>query len=131
MKRVLTTVVFCTFLSACSSPVGPSAETRVIRLSGNLTGNAFEHSSTAPLTISNNGNSTLTVAGIIFVPEGDSDHAFTLDWTSGNIAPGRSQAVTVTFAATFPGHHYGKLRVTGDQTGGTDTIDVAATTPPV
>jgi hypothetical protein len=130
MIRVLATVVFCALLSACSSPVAPS-ETRVIRLSGNLTGSAFDHSLTAPLTISNDGNSTLNVAEVIFVPGGDSSRAFTLDWSSGSIASGRSQTVTVTFDTTTPGHHYGKIRVTGDQTSGTDTIDVGATTPSI
>jgi hypothetical protein len=74
---------------------------------------------TATMTITNSGTATLTVSGMT-VPLG-----FTSSWTSGTIAAGGSQSVTIGFAPTAPGLYGGTLTVNGDQTSGTNTISMS------
>jgi len=73
----------------------------------------------AILTITNTGNSTLTVSGID-VPSG-----FSADWTSGTIAPGASQVVSITFSPTDTIVYSGTITVNGDQTSGTNSVSVS------
>jgi hypothetical protein len=95
----------------------------IISLSGSLafgyviTGN----SSTATLTITNIGNSVLTVSDIS-LPTG-----FTADWISGTIAASGSQDVTVTFTPTSAASYSGNITVTSDALSGTNTIAVSGT----
>lgn len=102
--------------------------TRVIALSGTMVfGNILVASGLTPsrtLTISNGGNSTLTVTGIT-TPGG-----FTVDWASGTIAPSGSQFVLVTFAPATAGTYDGPLTVMADHTDGTNTIDLTASAAP-
>src|SRR5438105_12646067 len=86
--------------------------TRVITLSGNLAfGNvAVNTTATRTLTIGNTGTAALTVSGISY-PAG-----FSGDFTSGTIAPGGSQSVTVAFAPTALTDYGGTITVTADQT---------------
>ncbi len=120
--------------SSPSSPTAPTTPTptRVIGLSGTLVFGNVEvgQSATKTLTITNTGDSTLTVTGLA-VPIGT---AYTANWTSGTIAAGASQSVTITFAPTAIRIDSGSLTVSGDQTSGTNTIaisgsGVAVTTP--
>lgn len=128
MKRLLVICVLGACLSACSGPTAPSPETRVIGLTGNLTGDAFLHSTIAAFTITNSGNATLTVTGITFATKGDALGGFTVNSVAGTIAPGGSQMVTVTFAPTEgKGFYTGSFTVAGDQTSGNNKIDVSAT----
>ncbi len=112
------------------TPSAPSATptvTRVVSLSGSLTFGTVEIGKTSDLTltIGNNGSATLSVTGITS-PDG-----YTLNWTSGTIAPGGSQQVTVRFAPTAARSYDGTLTVNGDHTSGTNTTALSgAGTPP-
>jgi hypothetical protein len=130
-----TAVVLAMMAVACgddspSSPTSPTptpATTRIIALSGNLAfGDVPVGSSRdATLTISNIGNAVLTVTSL--TAPGDLADLLTASWTSGQIAAGASQAVTIAFTPTQPGSYTGTLAVNGDQTSGTNTIAVSAT----
>jgi hypothetical protein len=101
-----------------ASGTGTAAPTKIIGVSGNLAfGNvAVNATTTATLTISNTGTSTLTVSSISY-PAG-----FSGNWTSGTIAAGGSQPVTVTFAPTAAQSYNGTVTVSSDMTNGTNTI---------
>ena len=70
------------------------------------------------LTISNSGNSTLTVNSIGY-PSG-----FSGSW-SGTIPAGGSQNVTVTFSPTVVQSYGGTVTVNSDKTAGTNTIVIS------
>jgi HYDIN/CFA65/VesB family protein len=111
---------------ACGAPAAPSSSgpaTRIIALSGNLAfGNVRMGSqATATLTISNSGNSPLTVTGMT-----DSS-VFKASWTKGTIPAGGSQQVTIQFAPTAEQAFAETLTVNGDQTSGTNTIAMSGT----
>jgi len=120
-------------VSACgrASPTAPtstatptsSSVTRVMSLSGNLAFGTVEAGKTAELTftIGNSGTGTLSVTGIT-VPGG-----YSPSWTSGTIAPGGSQPVTVRFAPTAAQSYDGTLVVNGDHTSGTNTAALTGT----
>src|ERR1700681_2903928 len=78
----------------------PTSTTRVIGLGGNLAfGNvAIGQKASATLTITNTGNAALTVSGMT-VPSGTGS-VYAASLTSGTIAPGGSQPVTIQFAPT-------------------------------
>ena len=78
-------------------------------------------STTRTLTISNTGNSPLTVSSISY-PVG-----FSGNWPGGTIAPGGSQQVLVTFGPTSRGGYGGFVTVNGNQTSGTNTIPASGT----
>ena len=90
------------------------SEYRVVALSGNLAfGNVTIGSPTqATLTISNKGFGKLNVTRITY-PEG-----FNGNWSAGDIPPGGSKAVTVTFAPTASKAYGGNLSVVSNATGG-------------
>jgi len=132
LSRVV--LLFALAASACdkASPSAPtpaptststSAASRVIALGGSLNFGALEIGKTSELTftIGNSGTGTLSVGGIA-VPAG-----YTLNWTSGAIAPGGSQQVTVRFAPTATQAYDGTLTVNGDHTGGTNTAALKGT----
>ena len=97
------------------------AATRIISVTGNLAfGNvAVGQTGTAVMTITNSGNSDLTVAGLSVSACGTD---YTASWTSGTINPGGSQQVTLFFKPQAAQVCNGTLTVRGDQTGGTATI---------
>jgi HYDIN/CFA65/VesB family protein/VCBS repeat protein len=97
--------------------------TRAIAVTGNLAfGNAGIGSKlTRTITISNTGNSALTVTGISY-PEG-----FTGNWAGGTIAAGGSQGVQVTFAPTSATVYGGTVTVQANQTSGTPTVSASGT----
>ena len=105
-----------------ASGTGVALPTRVIGLSGNLAfGNLTTGTTaTATLTITNAGNSTLTVSSIAY-PSGFSG-AF-----SGAIAAGGSHGVTVTFAPVALISYGGTVTVNSDATSGTGTIAASGT----
>jgi len=96
--------------------------TRVIGMVGNLAfGNVRRlASATAVLTISNSGNSPMTVTGIDY-PDG-----FSGPW-SGTIAAGESHEVTVTFHPVETRDYEGTITVLSDMTSGTSSIAVSGT----
>jgi uncharacterized protein YkwD len=118
--------------AACgkSTPTAPtptststSTSTRVVSLSGSLAFGTVDIGKTSDLTltIGNSGTGTLSVTGITG-PGG-----YTLNWTSGTIAPGGSQHVTVRFAPTAAQTYSGTLEVIGDHTSGTNTTSLSGT----
>ena len=111
------------------SGTGTAAVTRIIGLSGNLAFGAVTTGTTvtATLTITNAGNSTLTINSITY-PAG-----FT-GALSGTIAAGSVQSLTVTFAPTALSNYNGTVAVSSDATCGFSTIAVSgagATTAPI
>jgi hypothetical protein len=73
-------------------------------------------SSSATLTIANQGNATLTVTGMTGPSVTKSS------WTSGTIPAGGSQSATITFTPTAAQNYSGTITINGDQTSGTSTI---------
>lgn len=103
------------------TPTSNSAASRVISLGGSLNFGAVELGKTSELTLTvgNSGTGTLSVTGIT-VPGG-----YALNWTSGAIAPGGSQQVTVRFAPTAAQAYDGTLTVNADHTSGTSTAPLS------
>jgi hypothetical protein len=93
------------------------ASTRIINLSGDMNFGSVQVGQTSQrtLTISNSGNSTLTVSSINY-PSG-----FIGNWSSGSISAGSSQNVTVTFTPSQAINYSGNLTVYSDKTDGTNT----------
>lgn len=123
------------FTLACgggdSSPTGPStttppATTRVIGVSGNLAFGDVAVGSQRELsyTVTNTGNAALTVTSTSV--SGGLASQLTASWTSGTIAAGASQTVTVRFQPTTSGSYSGMVSVIGDQTSGGNTIAISA-----
>ncbi|MCX6543847.1 MAG: carboxypeptidase regulatory-like domain-containing protein [Acidobacteria bacterium] len=134
MKIGLLVLVLGVGLSACGSQSSPSptaptptSATRVIGLTGTL---AFGELSigqkgTAILTITNTGNTALTVTGMT-VPVG-SMNVYTFSFASGTVLAGGSQLVAIQFAPTAAVSYDGILTVNGDATSGTNTISISGT----
>ncbi|MBI5772361.1 MAG: choice-of-anchor D domain-containing protein, partial [Verrucomicrobia bacterium] len=97
--------------------------TKIISLSGNLEfGNiAFGSPAQSTLTITNTGNSTLTVSSISY-PSG-----FSGNWSSGTIVASGSQNVTVTFSPSAVTNYGGTVTVNSDKTSGVNTIAASGT----
>lgn len=114
-----------------SSPTGPSSTssspTRIINVSGNLAFGDVPVGGQRDLsyTITNSGNATLTVSGTT-ISGGLSSHTL-FSWTSGQIAAGATQTVTVRFAPTTGGTYSGTITVNGDQTSGSNTTSISGT----
>lgn len=104
------------------SGTGTVIPTRIIGLSGNLAFGEVQVGQTAArtLTISNAGNTTLTVSGISY-PSG-----FSGGW-SGTVGPGSSRVVTVTFSPSSARTYSGNLSVSSDATSGTSTLALGGT----
>jgi hypothetical protein len=106
-----------------ASGTGTLTTTRVISLNNLAFGNVtVGTSSPRTLTISNTGNSAMTVSGITY-----STSVFSGNWSSGTIAAGGSQNVTVTFKPTSASSYNGTVTVTCNKTGGTNTIAASGT----
>jgi len=97
--------------------------TRIIALNGSLNfGNIQVGTSRQlTLTISNSGNSALTVNSINY-PAG-----FSGNWNGGPIPAGGSQSVTVTFMPTLAQSYSGMVTVNSDKTDGVNTIAISGT----
>lgn len=104
------------------SGTGVVAATRVIALSDSLAfGNVVTNTTAVrTLTITNTGNSTLSVSSISY-PAG-----FIGAW-SGSIAPEGKQDVAVTFEPLHLGDHSGIVKVNSDATSGVDTMNATGT----
>jgi len=79
------------------------------------------NSRTRTLTISNTGNARLVVDSISYSTAG-----FSGDWF-GNIEPGESQDVTITFSPTQEKYYSGILTVNCNKTDGTNTKTITGT----
>ena len=100
--------------------------TRIISLSGDLNFGNVQVGTTSPpknLTISNSGNSTLTVTSISY-PTG-----FSSSW-NGTISAGSSRSVSVTFSPTQVKPYSGNLTVNSNATSGTNSKSVSGTGVP-
>jgi hypothetical protein len=119
-------------LGAACGDDGPStptsstpATTRIIGVSGNLAFGEVPVGSSrdATITLSNTGNAALNVTGLSV--SGGLSQFLTSSWTSGQIAAGGSQVITIRFAPTEAGTYSGTLTVNGDQTSGTNTLPIS------
>ncbi|MDX2111053.1 MAG: leucine-rich repeat protein [Verrucomicrobiota bacterium] len=97
--------------------------TRILDLSGDLDFGSVlvEQTTTRTLTLANTGNAPLTITAITY-PAG-----FSGNWTSGTIAVGASQTVTVTFRPTATQLYSGPITITSDRTSGDDTLSCSGT----
>lgn len=136
LVAVLALVVVCTSCGGGdknNSPTGPSpttpptSATRIIGVSGNLAFGEVEvgQSKTGTMTISNTGTAALNVSSLT-VSGGLVSHS-TASWTSGSIAAGSSQNVTIQFAPTAPGSYSGVVTVVADHTSGGNTLAISGT----
>ena len=82
---------------------------------------ALDTETTRVLTLSNQGNSDLTVTSVSY-PDG-----FSGDWDQGVISAGSSQEVNVTFSPTATIDYSGTIEVTSDASTGDNTIAVSGT----
>lgn len=135
LRRSALALALAVFATACggggsSTPTSPTptppGPTRIVNVSGNLAFGDVPVGSSRDLsfTIANTGTATLTVSGLSIT--GGLAAITTASWLSGTIAPGASQSVTVRFSPTAAGSYSGTLTVNGDQTSGTNTIAVTA-----
>ncbi len=110
---------------ACGTDKGPTTPTptSTVSITGNLSYGSVPVGTTATLTLTivNTGAAPLTVTGISFPPN------YTGSFTSGTVAAGASQPVTVTFAPTAAQSYTGTITVTGNQANGSNTILVSGT----
>ena len=128
MRRILAMLVLLSAVSCGShnaSPAAPTSSTltRAINVSGSLNFGQMtvgDVRNDGIITITNNGNATLTITGIS-EPCGS---FYALSWSSGTISAGASQTITVRFAPTAVQNCTGVVSVNGDQTSGTNTIAV-------
>ena len=104
------------------SGIGTAVPTRVLGLAGNLAFGMVPigQNPTAALTLTNSGNSTLTVSNISYPP------GFSGAW-NGSIGAGDSQVVGVTFAPIAPVSYGGNLIVGSDATDGTASLAISGT----
>ena len=117
-----TNTISCSGTGTTTSSGTGTSTTRIIGLSGTLSYGSVAVGSSASrtLTITNSGNSALTVNSISY-PTG-----FSGAW-SGSIAAGGSQSVSVTFTPTAASTYSGTVTVNSDMTGGTNTISCSGT----
>ncbi len=99
------------------------AQTRIVSLSGDLNFNPIFVGTTEQLvlTITNSGNSTLTISNITF-PAG-----FSGDITNGALAPNTTTNVTVTFAPTDSILYSGPIMIISDATSGVNSVNASGT----
>jgi len=133
MRRLLTVLsvlsaVACGSNSSSNSsaPTAPTPPplTRVINVTGDLNFGQLTVGDvqTRTITIANSGTGTLTITGI----NGPCGGSFSVSWASGTISAGASQSVSIRFAPTAAQSCTGVVTVNGDQTAGTNTIAVIA-----
>ena len=104
----------------CVLPAPPAAPEKIIGLSGNLSFGSVVtgQTSAATLTITNSGNTALTVTSITYPT------CFSGAW-SGTVAAGKATNVTVTFAPAAVTNYSGTVTVNSDATSGTNTISAS------
>jgi hypothetical protein len=134
-RRTATAVLTALITTACGggsdSPTSPSptpsSPTRIVAVSGTLAFGEVPVGSQreATFTIANTGTAALTVTGLSV--SGGFAAQSTASWTSGTVAPGGTQPVTIRFSPTTAGSYSGTLTVNGDQTSGTNTLPISAT----
>jgi HYDIN/CFA65/VesB-like, Ig-like domain len=145
MKKSTSLLLVCvltgtSLLSGCGgdkgggSPTSPSPpasdNTRVIAIDGELNFGDVTMGQTGEkaLHIHNRGTAPLIVTGMT-VPTGG---AFATTWSSGTLAPGSSQSMTIRFAPQEERSYSGTLTVNSNATSGSNTkaINARGTRPP-
>ncbi|MEP7116928.1 MAG: choice-of-anchor D domain-containing protein [Acidobacteriota bacterium] len=134
LRRLSLALALTVIATACgggsSTPTSPTPSnttpTRIVGVSGNLAFGDVAVGSSRDLsfTIANTGTAVLTVSGLSI--SGGLAAITSASWTSGTIAAGGSQSVSVRFSPTAAGSFSGTLAVNGDQTSGSNTIAVTA-----
>lgn len=125
MKRLAVLALTALLFSCSDSPTTPTdpppTTTRIIRLEATLEFGEIPIGTTADRTlrIYNSGNAPLAVTGLTG-PSG-----YTASWTSGTIAPGASEGVTVRFSPTAAQAYNGTLTVTANHTSGGNTTPIS------
>jgi len=106
--------------TAPSTP--PPTPTKIISVSGDLSFGTVNLGSSADrsMTITNGGNTALTVTSISVT---GASGTLTASWTSGTIAAGTTQNVTVRFTPTADQSYSGVMTVGCDSTSGNNTIN--------
>jgi hypothetical protein len=106
----------------------PTAATRVITVTGDLAFGFVDLGLTSErtFTIRNSGNTTLTISSMSPVG-GTGTAGYTATPTSGTIAPGASQTVTMRFSPTIAQVYSNVLTVASDRTSGGNEIIVSGT----
>lgn len=119
----------CGGSGATVAPTAPTS-TRIIAVAGNPAFGEVQAGTGVRLdfTIANTGSETLAVGTI--AGTGPSPSQASLSWSSGTIAPGATQTVTLTFVPVSVGSYAGVLTVHGDQTSGVNTLPYSATVLP-
>lgn len=111
-----------------STPTAPTTATptRVMSLSGSLSFGSVDVGAAreSTFTITNTGNAPLTVSGM--TASGGFAQQSTVSWSSGVIAAGASQTVSVRFEPKAAGTYNGTFTVNGDQTSGGNTLAISA-----
>lgn len=112
-------------LACGGSPNSPS-ESRVVSLTGDLTfPNAIVGSpQQTTLTIRNTGSAPLTITALT------GPNWLAANWTSGTIAPGGTQLVSIRFVPPVAGQYAGTIVANADQTGGSNAINVSGRAHP-
>jgi len=95
--------------------------TRIINLSGVTFPSFTATSSSQNLTVSNSGNSTLTVTGV-----SSSNSRFTISSGSFSIPPGGQQTVSVTYTPTDFSQQSSTISFSSDASGGSGSTSVTA-----
>ena len=135
MKRVLLALAVGVGLTACgseSSPTAPTTQTtptittKVIGVSGDLAFGNVNLGSSADRTfaINNTGNATLTYTSLT-ASGGTGTAGYTASPATGTVAPGATQTVNVHFAPTIAQFYSNVLTVVGDQTSGSNAINLS------
>lgn len=106
----------------------PTAATRVITVTGDLAFGYVDLGLTAErtFTINNSGNSTLTFTSMSSVG-GTGPAGYLAMPTSGTIAPGATQTVTLQFSPTIAQVYSNVLTIASDWTSGNNQIVVSGT----
>lgn len=121
-------LIGCGSSSTTATPTPTPTPTRGIAVAGNLAfGNvAVGGFADRVFTITNTGNSTLTITSFIVIG-GTGTAGFSSNYSSGTIPAGWIQDVTIRFTPTATQTYSHILNVMGDQTGGQNAINVSGT----
>jgi len=132
MKRLLALAGACLLSAACGSTSAtaptPTTTTRIMAVSGDLSfGNVMLGSTVdRTFTIGNTGNATLTFTSLSAVCC-TGQAGFTATPSSGTIAPGAAQTITLDFAPTVAQFYSNVLTIASDRTSGGNEINVSGT----
>ncbi len=109
--------------AASPNPSSPTT-TRAMVLEGSLEFGTVQIGSASErrFRIYNNGNAVMTVTALT-VPTGCE---FFVDWQGGDIQPGTSRVVTMSFRPSAVGRCGGMLAVEANHTSGTNTLPISA-----